>query len=167
MIWKRAPVGDFFHATTDKQVVRDEVFAFLKERKFKIRATILEKSKAMPKLRTTEERFYQYAWHYHLKNSLAGIDRQIQLTTASLGTSRKRGAFESAVHDALGQNFDPEKWFTAFCPASADPCLQAVDYCTWAIQRKWERGDSRSYDLIKDKITDEFDLFRIGKTHYY
>ncbi len=91
LIWNRAPVRDYFHASTDKQVVRDAVFDFLKTRQFRVRATILEKSKAMPKIRTSEQRFYQYAWHYHLKNSLAGIEREIQLTTASLGTNKNEG----------------------------------------------------------------------------
>jgi hypothetical protein len=30
-------------------------------------------------------------------------------------------------------------------PHMSDPCLQVADYCTWAIQRKWERGDERSH----------------------
>jgi len=52
-------------------------------------------------------------------------------------------------------------------PPESDPCLQVADYCVWAIQRKWERDDSRSYDLIKDKIESEFDVWSIGSTHYY
>jgi hypothetical protein len=55
----------------------------------------------------------------------------------------------------------------AFWPAESDPCLQVADYCTWAIQRKWERGDTRSYDLIEDKIESEFDAWEIGANHYY
>lgn len=58
-------------------------------------------------------------------------------------------------------------WMTDFCPASADPCLQVADYCAWAIQRKWERDDPRSYDLISDRITYEYDLWSHGNTHHY
>ena len=49
----------------------------------------------------------------------------------------------------------------------ADPCLQIADYCCWAIQRKWESGDDRSYVLIKDKIQSDFNAFARGKTVYY
>jgi hypothetical protein len=46
----------------------------------------------------------------------------------------------------------------AFWPCSSDFALQAIDYCLWAVFRKWERGDSRYYDLIKSKIRSEYDL---------
>jgi hypothetical protein len=37
--------------------------------------------------------------------------------------------------------------------------LQAVDFISWAIFRKYERGDYQFYEIIKDKITDEKLLF--------
>ncbi len=55
----------------------------------------------------------------------------------------------------------------SFWPSATDPCLQLTDYCTWAIQRKWEKGDSRSYDMIKNRITYEYDMFRKGTSYYY
>ena len=45
--------------------------------------------------------------------------------------------------------------------------LQVTDYCNWAVFRKWERGDSRSYDLVKGAIQSEFDIFRSGTRYYY
>lgn len=37
--------------------------------------------------------------------------------------------------------------------------LQAVDFISWAVFRKYERGDFEYYELIKDKIVDERLLF--------
>ncbi len=37
--------------------------------------------------------------------------------------------------------------------------LQAVDFISWAIFRKYERGDYEFYEIIKDKIVDERLLF--------
>ncbi len=51
--------------------------------------------------------------------------------------------------------------------SAKDPMLWAADYCAWAIQRKWESGDDRSYVLIENKIVTEFNLWEIGKIHYY
>jgi hypothetical protein len=51
--------------------------------------------------------------------------------------------------------------------AATDPCLQVADYCAWVIQRKWERGDTVSYDMIREKIATEFDLWKNGPNHYY
>jgi hypothetical protein len=61
-------------------------------------------------------------------------------------------------------------WRADFMPCHADPCLQVADYCAWAIFRKWEskdRWDIRSFDLIKDRITSEYDLFKPGKDYFY
>lgn len=35
------------------------------------------------------------------------------------------------------------------------PCLQVADYVAWAIRRKYEDGETRYYDLVKDKIVTE------------
>jgi hypothetical protein len=45
--------------------------------------------------------------------------------------------------------------------------LQVADYCNWAIFRKWERGDTRSYDLIRSRVKSEFEIFRTGTRKYY
>ncbi len=37
----------------------------------------------------------------------------------------------------------------------SEPCLVVADYCTWAIQRRWEREDPRSHMLLADKIRSE------------
>lgn len=45
--------------------------------------------------------------------------------------------------------------------------LQAIDYCNWGIFRKWEGRDPRSYDLIRNGIKSEFDIFKTGERFYY
>src|SRR3972149_1742041 len=67
LIWEKAPVHEYFHASEDKQAIRDRVFALLQRHDFSIQATIMEKSKAMPKIRPTNHRFYQYGWYYHFQ----------------------------------------------------------------------------------------------------
>lgn len=50
--------------------------------------------------------------------------------------------------------------FHACLEASHDnKSLQAVDFVSWAIFRKYEQSDYEYYELIKDKITDEKILF--------
>ena len=72
-----------------------------------------------------------------------------------------------AVRDVVLQVARATHIQTAFWPAAIDPCLQVADYCCWAIQRKWERGDNRSHVLIAEKIASELDIFRFGSvTHY-
>lgn len=167
---RNAPLGECFHASTDKQVVRDEVFDTILQREFTVRATIMEKSKAQPQVRVNRPRFYKYGWYYHFKHGtaghLAGGDEPL-ITAASIGTKKERLSFHGSVEDVMRQTLPGTQWATDFCPAMSQPCLQAADYCAWAIQRKWERGDTRSYDLIKDRITNEYDLWSHGTKHFY
>lgn len=171
LIWDRAPVGEYFHASEDKQAIRDRVFQVLQQQNFSIQATIMEKSKAQPQVRVTEHRFYHYGWYYHFQYAapkvLGNASTEFHVTTAAVGTQRGQGVFTRAVNDVVQRVIKNKNWRTNFCRSVADPCLQAADYCTWAIQRKWERADTKSYDLIKDKIVHEVDMWSHGGRHYY
>ena len=172
LAWDGASLGDYFHATTDAQAVRDAVFSVINEHEFTVQATIMEKSKAQAHIRKNRPRFYQYGWFYHFKHGASRhipADAEALITTATIGTKKERLSFRSAVDDVMRQTVRAKAWATDFCLASADPCLQVADYCAWAIQRKWESGgkDLRSYDLIRGRITYEYDLWKHGMTHYY
>ncbi len=172
LAWQGLPLGDYFHAATDKQVVRNAVFAEICKHPFQIQATVMEKSKAQPQVRRDRPRFYQYGWYYHFRHrasKVLGAASEMLIVTASLGSKAERLTFEGAVKDVLSQTVPKLKHSANFCPAAADPCLPVADYCAWAIQRKWESGgkDQRSYDLVKDRITHEYDLWEKGTKHHY
>lgn len=158
------------HATSDTQATRDKVFACLENHSFQIDATILEKSKAQPQVRVSEAIFYQYAWYYHFRYvgpRLLLDNKRLLVTAAALGQKKTRATFKQAVNNTLQQTTQRDRWEVTFIDSAKDPLLWAADYCAWAIQRKWELGDQRSYDLIACKIKSEFDLFKTGSTHYY
>jgi hypothetical protein len=170
LIWEGRSLGPCFHATQDKQPVRDQVFQLIASSDLRVDATILEKSKAQSHVRKSNARFYQYAWFYHFKYVAPRIlrrDTEILITAATVSTKAAQSTFSNAVNDVVSQLATSNRYKTFFCPAQADPCLQIADYCTWAIQRKWERQDSRSYDLIRDKVQHEYDSWRRGTHHYY
>lgn len=89
------------------------------------------------------------------------------ITAASIGTKKERNTFTNALADVMLQTIGAIRWKIDFRPSHCDPCLQLADYCAWALQRKWERGDLRSYDLIKDRITYEYELWKHGSKLYY
>jgi hypothetical protein len=170
LAWSGLSLPQGFHATEDNQIVRNEVFAVLNKYDFRIDATILDKSKTRPKLQTSNELFYQYAWYYHMKYiapRVASQSDELMVIGASIRTKGRPTAFQDAIRDVMNQVSPTSATQTAMWPASVEPCLQVADYCCWAIQRKWERGDSRSYVLIKAKIRSEYDLFQAGGTTYY
>lgn len=167
--WKGIHLDSVFHAAEDPQAVRDEVFAVLATMPFRIDATILEKCKAQPHLRT-QRALYKMAWYLHFKYvapRIAGREDRLFVAASSLGTKGGRGALHTAVDDVVHQVAPCGSHRVAFWPVDSDPCLQAADYCTWAIQRKWERGDDRSHVLIAEKIRSEFDVWELGAIRYY
>lgn len=170
LAWEAADLGEYFHATTDKQHVRDAVYSTIIKHHFSVQATIMEKSKAREHIKSTKPTFYKYAYFYHFKH---GVSRQLNnmsealVTTASLGSRKERAAFENAVGDVMRQTQRVKEWKADFRPAHADPCLQVADYCAWAVQRKWERQDLRAYNIIRDRVSYEYDLWAHGNQHFY
>jgi Protein of unknown function (DUF3800) len=161
---------DDFHATEEFQSVRDRVFAQLANWDFRVDATVLEKRKAQPHLTTDDIRFYKMAWYQHFKHVAPLITRpgdELLVMGASLGTKKRKDGFRDAIHDVVGQVTKDVDFRTVSWAGASDPCLWMTDYCSWAIQRKWERGDTRSYELVRPKIRSEFDVFRLGTAAYY
>jgi len=171
LAWKSQGLDSTFHATTDAQAVRDAVFDVLSQLDFRFDVTLLEKRKAQPQTRSSAPKFYRYAWFYHFKYvapRVLGPDDELMVVAAEIGTNKERAAFRDAIAEVLRQCLEFKvKRRLAFWRDDSDFALQAVDYLTWAVTRKYERGDSRSYNLIKDKIVSEFDLWQWGQTHYY
>lgn len=171
LAWEKVPLGSTFHCCEDSKPVRERVFALLQDMQVKVCVTLYEKSKAQPHTRESRERFYKYAWYFHLKYSHPQFDvregDELLITSATVGTKKGQAAFTSAVNDVVNQNIRGTPWRTDFMSATADPCLQATDYFTWAIQRKWEREDSTAYNKISHLVVHEVDSWKHGKTHYY
>lgn len=152
-----------FHASEDKQAVRDRVFESLRPHRFRVDATILEKPKAHPQIRETDDAFYLFAWNRHLRivYAVSHPGDEILITAASIGgTRQKKRLFQSALSGAMDRFAQGRSIRTVHQPSSSDTGLQIADYCSWAIFRKWERGDDQSYRLIQDKIRSELDAFK-------
>ncbi len=163
-----SPAG--FHAAEDAQAIRNEVFAVIARHEFRVDATVFEKAKTVAHRRDNDLKFYKTAWHFHMKHVLPRVavsDDEVFVVGASITLKKREQRVNEAIAEVLGTVAGSVPFKTAAWSAASEPCLQVADYCCWAIQRKWEGGDERSYVLIKDKIRSEFDIFRWGRTRYY
>ena len=99
LAWEGEPLASGFHATNDKQRVRDRVFAVLGRHDFRVDATILEKRKTDPG-RRSQPRLYSLAWYLHLTRLIpdlvAGHD-ELLLIAASIGARDMRSEFQTTV----------------------------------------------------------------------
>jgi hypothetical protein len=171
LAWSNQGLDSTFHATEDPESVRQLVFGTLGRLDFRVDVTLLDKPKAMPRIRPDEATFFKYAWFFHLKYLAPRVlspNDELLVVAASIGTKKGRALFRSAIEDVLKQCIPFRvKRTLAFWRDESDFALQAIDYCTWAVTRKWERGDGSYYELIKEKVHTEFDLWHLGDHQYY
>lgn len=164
---------EYFHASEDRQPVRDQVFAAIQKRfgALRIDSLIVEKSKCGPSLRD-ETKFYPRMLGYLLRYLLQGAEFQqveeVIVVTDNIPVKKKAQAIEKAVKTVLADMLPTDVKYRVLHHASKSSFgLQMADYCNWAIFRKWERGDERSYELIKLRVQSEYDIFQLGTRHYY
>lgn len=159
-----------FHAAEDRQAVRDRVFETLvRVGGFDFDAIIIEKRKANPRLHD-DLRFYpQFSNHLLSYVFRRHPDRQerIVVATDQLPLKRTRKAAEKAIKGYIRQNLGARPFVVLHHPSAAHPCLQAADYCIWAVYRKWQSGDFRSYRLIEPFVRSEYDIFRNEREYFY
>jgi hypothetical protein len=161
-----------FHATEDKQAVRDKVFGAICAdlTAFNVYTVLIRKNKTNPALRSDREvytRVFDWLVKYVCPRQVRAGDEVVAVTDA-LPLSRKQGAVRSAVKRNLKQHLPSGVPYSLYHQQSkCDLNLQIADYFNWAVLRKWESGDERSYVLIKRALRGECDLFARGTTVYY
>ena len=155
------------HAAEDSQVP-DAVFDVLARHDFRVDATVFEKCKAYPSVKDNERYFYRLAWYLHFKYAaplIGGVSAgrfSWWLLRLDQGAAERipRGCPVGCGSGVPRTNRD------GYVAIGLRPCLWVADYCTWAIQRKWERGDEALVPVVKDRIRSEFDVWRRGTALY-
>jgi hypothetical protein len=162
-----------FHACEDQQRVRDAVVSKITERRnWAYAAVVVEKNKVNPSIRD-EDRFYpQFATmvlRFVLKGCLRRETDQVLIFTDEIPVKKRREAVKKAINVACRAELPPRIRFGCYHhPCASNKWLQVADYCAWSVQRKWERGDSRTYDQLRRHLfKDELNVLARGTTRYY
>lgn len=179
---------EYFHATEDKQAVRDEVYSFLAslEDTYEVHSVIAQKNKAHPAL--YQETYYKkdgkqitlitgielykklceclLRYVFRGKGKSWAVEKIVVVLGSLFGGEKKKVLLRTLKR--VIKNEYPLVPFEIYSHQTcADLNCQLADYCCWAILRKYERGDERSYKIIKKRIRNEFDYFQKGKREYY
>lgn len=161
---------EYFHASEDRQAVRNQVFNVISSvGEFEFDSIIIEKSKANPVFRD-EKRFYPQFANYLLAyvfKRYRDLGERVILITDRLPVKKKRKAVEKTFKSYIARNLGSRPYSILHHSSAAHACLQAADYCMWAVQRKWRNNDERSFKLIEQFVQSEFDIFQYGKMKYY
>lgn len=163
-----------FHASEDRQAVRDMVFPVIEGlQNVRVDSVIVEKRKAASSIRPLG-RFYPMMIENLLKYPFdpRGIDVSqfskvfIFMDRASARASEKE-ALKKAVKIYLARHLKGVPYVICMHDSASHHCLQIVDYLCWAIYVKCERGEARPYEAICHLIKSEFPIFRFGTTDWY
>lgn len=156
-----AGLGNGFHAYNDSPAVRSAVLREIAASGLRIDSTIIPKSRVGADLRRSNLRLWQFTWLMHLQRVVPRVARRdddLMVVAASIRTQMRAGAVDTALREIVGQ-VRAQRSIAHIVNANADMAVQAADYCGWAIQRKWERGDFRAHGAIRHLIRSEEVLF--------
>jgi hypothetical protein len=162
---------EYFHASENAQVVRDEVFKVICRLPIRVDCIVVDKPKAGPKIRPIE-RLYPRMFEILLRYLLKGLPRwpsRIHIFCDTPDLNKSKRAVEKGIKLAVTP-LARERGFaySVFLDASkSHPYLQIADYCGWAVYRKWSSRDYRSYKLVMHMVQNEFDVFQRGSTRWY
>src|SRR5262249_8570656 len=94
------PAG--FHATEDRQAVRDQVFAILAKAAIRADVTYYTKANVYDRIKANEDYFYKWAWFFHMRYVLPRIvpkKADLFVGIATLGIKKKRQLHAQALRD--------------------------------------------------------------------
>jgi hypothetical protein len=167
---------EYFHAAEDRQPVRNLVFKTIGQLPLRIDTIVIEKAKAGPSIRPIE-RLYPKVFSTLIGYLLVGLQRssrwpkRIHVFCDVPDNRKSLRAVAKAVKQALspiarsaGAGFD---YCVLVHASKSHPYLQFADYCCWAMYRKYQGADYRSYRLISHLVANEFDMFNRGYKYWY
>lgn len=164
---------EYFHCANNTRSVRDRVFDLLGAGMTESPADslIVEKPKTGPALQD-KERFYPEMLAYLIRHVLnrpaIAASGEVIMITDTPPLQRRRNATEKAVKNTLAKMLHRGvPYRVVHHSAKVHYGLQIADYCSWAIFRKYEVGDTSAYNKIQSAIQSEFDIFRNGSQYYY
>ena len=155
-----------FHASEDPQPVRSMVFDLIANNigRMQVRAVVIDKDDVDTKHRNEEwlyENLYFYLFRSILERSgWTSAGDKVQLLIDLTEDKRMREATIKGVRSAEALTAAPFISAVHHVSSFHHPFLQLADYFCWAIYRKYEKPNLRSYKLIKEAVQDEWRLYK-------
>ena len=163
-----------FHATEDRQHVRDKVFNVISGlTHLRIDSIIVEKSKVDPSLRPLDKLYptiVEYLLQYPFDSrgiDVTRFDKVLIFMDRESAHSREKEALTKAVKISLTRRLRGVPYTLSMHSSASHPYLQIVDYCSWALYVKWERGELRPFNQISNLVRSEFLIYRNKKNKWY
>ncbi|PIZ98805.1 MAG: hypothetical protein CO135_03780 [Candidatus Levybacteria bacterium CG_4_9_14_3_um_filter_35_16] len=154
--------GGVLHAVKEKPITRKRLLKLLVGKEVVIMTIFLNKSKVYTHLQDEKHVLYNYVTNILLDRIMTkhlGKDKEIILIAAKRETNKFLNlGFKDYLENQLKNKHKALITIEIKMP-SEEKALQAVDFASWSIFRKYEHGDDSYYKLIKKIIIEESPLF--------
>jgi hypothetical protein len=175
---QRKKTALFFHAKNDLPEVRERVFRLLEGFEIRVHAVIRDKRSLLEEVKKLSQTETSYRYNendiYDDCTSLLFQDLLYRGDSNTIIFARRgKDKRIAALGDALDHarlRYENAGGEVAIGPTTADAAypdesagLQAIDYCLWALQRKYERGEERFYKFLESKFEAVIELDTTGK----
>lgn len=173
---ERGKTARAFHAKDDVPEVRREVFKVLMRFDLRFYGVVRHKAALLDYVRQRNDREAGYRYRgdelydtlvEELFRRYHPLTDRLEICFAKRGNKLRTHAFRSAIEKAetrFESQYGIRRSAAVDIVASTPPQkvgLQAVDYFLWALQRHYERGESRYIELVWDKVVEIEDLDHI------
>ncbi len=152
------------HAYHANEATRKRLLNYLAQvDDLKILTIILNKDKVYTDLKQQKALLYNYTANIlldrlHNKNILIP-NKKISLCIDQRETNTfLKQNLENYLHKSLSKK-STNNFEIQLKASHTDKCLQATDFVSWAIFRKYEQDDVSYYNIIKNKVIEENQLF--------
>lgn len=172
---KRIDRGGFYlHAKDDPPELRYKFLMFLLENvDFSVQMVVGRKrpTRFVNKHHSQEREFYADLLSHLLKDK--GNYEKLVIDIAERGSSTKNNNLEIALSQAHERHAKTRRYkYRADIKFnvqrySSEPVLAITDYILWTVQRVFEKGETRFYDVVKDRIPLILDLYDTTKYDNY
>lgn len=164
---------EYFHAAEDQQITRNEVFDIICQNLGGVRydSVIVEKRKTTPSIQAPEKLYPMilgYLLRYVLNQYQLSNYKEIIVFTDRIPLHKKMKAVEKTIKETLANMLPQSARYRIYHHDSKSNFdLQIADYFNWAVYRKWNLADLRSYRRINSAVASEFDIFKTGSVFHY
>ena len=161
-IAKKHKVG-VLHSYKDEPITRQRLLRLLNESDCNIMAIILNKKKVYTKLQDEKTVLYNYVTNILLDRLFTKRPISITGPITLIASQRETNRFlnsnfrEYLIHKV--KNSHKTDMRVCIATPATEKSLQVTDFASWAIYRKYEKGDDSYYNIIKSRIIEESFLY--------
>ncbi|MFA5829505.1 MAG: DUF3800 domain-containing protein [Candidatus Gracilibacteria bacterium] len=151
------------HCFHEKPITRQRLLARIAQKNCMIMTIYLEKEKVYTKLPDEKIVLYNYVANILLdrifSKKLHGDHKVILIASRKETNKFLNENFKNYLSSQIKNNHQIDLQIEIKTPHD-EKALQAVDFISWSIYRKYEYKDHNYYDLFKEKIVEENPLYK-------